>query len=302
MMNRRHLLRTLALAGIGSVLPRPLSARAFGEGALRFMVLGDWGTGGTLQKQVAAGMAAVADKARPTAMLSVGDNIYNAGVESVDDPQWQTKFERVYAAPSLAVPWWAILGNHDYRGNVRAQIDYHQRNPRWNMPSTYWKTSFTADDAVTKVDVLGLDTQQLTNKASGWKDQLAWLEKTMGTSTATWRLVLGHHPIRSYGHYGDTPLLVRELRPLLDQGMADIYFCGHEHDLQVIQHADDSFLCAISGAGGGTRTTKQGTYSKFAASHGGFMSVEVSARRLDLVVHNTSGSGVYACQRERRSK
>ena len=302
MMNRRHLLRTLALAGIGSVIPRPLTAFGAVEGAVRFLVVGDWGTGGTLQKQVAAGMATVAGRARPTAILSVGDNIYNSGVDSVDDPQWQTKFERVYDAPSLAVPWWAILGNHDYRGNVRAQIDYHRRNPRWNMPNTYWKTSFQSDDDVTKIDVLGLDTQQLTTKASGWKDQLTWLETMLGTSTATWRLVLGHHPMRSYGHYGDTPLLVRELRPLLEQGMTDMYFCGHEHDLQVIQHPEDGFLCAVSGAGAGTRPSKQGPHTKFAASHGGFMSVKVTAHRLDLVVHNTSGSSVYACHRERRRK
>jgi acid phosphatase len=300
MMQRRQLLRTLAIAGIGSVIPRPLQALRLGKGALQFLVVGDWGTGGALQRAVAAGMATVAASKLLDAILSVGDNIYTNGVDSVDDPQWQTKFEHIYAAPALAVPWWAILGNHDYRGSVTAQIDYHRKNPRWNMPATYWRHTFRTDDDVTSVDVLGLDTQQLLTKATGWQQQVAWVEQTLGTSTARWRFVLGHHPMRSYGHYGDTPVLVREIQPILNRHAADMYVSGHDHDLQVIRHPDDSFLSAVSGAGGGVRKTQQGSHSLFAAAHGGFMSLSVDARHLDLHVHRADGAIVHHVRRQPR--
>jgi tartrate-resistant acid phosphatase type 5 len=307
MASRRHVLRSLGFAALGGLALRPLSASVplwsmADQGAVRFLVLGDWGTGGSLQKKVAAGMAVAAAKERPTAILSVGDNIYNSGVGSVDDPQWTSKYTSIYAAPELAVPWWAILGNHDYRGNVDAQVQYHQRNPRWNMPARYWHHTFPSADGVTNVHVIGLDTQQLTTQAAGWKDQLAWFERVAGTSKATWRLVLGHHPIRSYGHYGDSSLLLRELQPLLERTMTDVYFCGHEHDLQVIEHPADGLLYAVSGAGGGTRNTKQGPHSLFAASHGGFMSVSIDNRLLMLHVHDASGAVVFTHQRQLRSR
>lgn len=288
MMHRRTLLRQLGLVAVAGVMPRPLWSLLPG-GEVAFLVVGDWGTGGKLQRAVADGMAAVAARLRPTAVLSVGDNIYPNGVESVDDPQWQTKFERIYHHEALRLPWWAVLGNHDYRSSVEAQIAYHGKNPRWNMPARYYRTEF-AVDPVTMTSVYGLDTQQLVTKADGWRDQLSWLDRTMGTDKAAWRIVVGHHPIRSHGHYGDNALLVKELRPLLRAHGADVYFCGHEHDLQVVQHPDDGFLCAVSGAGGGVRKTKRGPHSLYAGSHGGFMSYRCDAQRRTLRIHDATGA------------
>ena len=48
-------------------------------------------------------------------MQLLGDNIYDSGVTSVTDPQWQTKFEIPYMGVNL--PFYVVLGNHDYGGN-----------------------------------------------------------------------------------------------------------------------------------------------------------------------------------------
>lgn len=34
-------------------------------------------------------------------------------------------------------------------------------------------------------------------------------------STAKWKIVVGHHPIKSNGHHGDTQELVAQLLPIL---------------------------------------------------------------------------------------
>ncbi|MEK7755630.1 MAG: hypothetical protein AAB385_00250, partial [Planctomycetota bacterium] len=63
----------------------------------RFMVVGDMGTGRPDQYKVAAAMAQRAKSDHVDFILTVGDNIYEDGVSSVDDPQWKTKFEDVYS-------------------------------------------------------------------------------------------------------------------------------------------------------------------------------------------------------------
>lgn len=64
-------------------------------------------------------------------IISVGDNFYTNGVASVDDPMWKTSFEDIYKGANLFIDWYPVLGNHDYRGNPQAQIDYSKRSRRW---------------------------------------------------------------------------------------------------------------------------------------------------------------------------
>src|SRR5262245_60003455 len=79
---------------------------------LRFIAVGDTGRGDDGIRAVAAAMKDVCDHRGCDFILLLGDNIYYAGVDSVTDPQWQTKFEEPYAAIDL--PFYAALGNHDY--------------------------------------------------------------------------------------------------------------------------------------------------------------------------------------------
>ena len=50
--------------------------------------------------------------------------MYDEGVTSEDDPQFQAKFEDTFPAASLQIPWYLVGGNHDYYGNIDAQIEY----------------------------------------------------------------------------------------------------------------------------------------------------------------------------------
>lgn len=42
-------------------------------------------------------------------------------------------------------------------------------------------------------------------------------------SNAKWKIVVGHHTIRSVGHHGDTEELVKELLPILEVTMLFLY-------------------------------------------------------------------------------
>ena len=47
-------------------------------------------------------------------------------------------FESVYTDPSLECDWYVALGNHDYKGEVQAEIAYSKISRRWNMPARYF--------------------------------------------------------------------------------------------------------------------------------------------------------------------
>jgi tartrate-resistant acid phosphatase type 5 len=56
-------------------------------------------------------------------IINLGDSFYPAGVESVTDPQWYSRFESIFDPDILNMPFYSILGNHDYQGNINAQLD-----------------------------------------------------------------------------------------------------------------------------------------------------------------------------------
>lgn len=286
-MIRRQFLTTLAL-GIAIGPHKGLAALGAAQSSSIY-VIGDWGTGGKLQRRVAEGMRKrIATKGAPSLILSVGDNIYADGVSSVDDPQWDAKYASVYKG--ISIPWWAILGNHDHRGNVDAQIAYSRKNPLWNMPSRTWTTTVPVTSS-TSLGITGIDTTPLLQKQDGWKKQLEWLDETLAASSATVNIVAGHHPMRSYGHYGDSTFLITHLKPILDKHKVRLYASGHDHDLQAIKHPADAFGCLISGAGGGTRPSKRGEHTAAFHEGGGFAELCIaSSGELAVTICDADGN------------
>jgi len=231
--------------------------------ALSFLVLGDWGRGGTnLQREVAAQMAKAAAAYGAKFVITTGDNFYQSGVSSVDAPAWRKSFEDVYVQPELQVPWYPTVGNHDHRGNPQVQVDYSRKSKRWRMPALYY--SFTRELPGGGVaEFFLLDTESLVNRSRNEANpQWRWLEDGLARSKADWRVVVGHHPVYSEGSmHGNTPDLVRKLKPLLDRYRVQLYLNGHDHDLQHI--VVDGVNYVTSGAGSKTRTTRSGPHSRF---------------------------------------
>lgn len=281
----------------------PFTAESFRDSAaIRFLVVGDWGTGASAQKRVAAQMCAKAGAEKPAFILSTGDNIYNSGVSSVDDPQWKTKFEDVYTCPELALPWYAILGNHDHRGSIQAQIDYHNKNTRWNMPDRYYRVRMTAQDS-TALDLFVIDTDPLNRKDAAFTaQQNAWLRGELAASKARWKIVVGHHMIRSHGGYGDQEYMIQAVKPLLDEFSVDVYINGHDHDLQYLKAPEDRFYCLISGNGGESRNTAYGANTIFAATNGGFHYIAVTRSRIYIEFVAIDGATTFAASIHKSAK
>src|SRR5690242_21740861 len=79
----------------------------------RCAVIGDTGTGGRPQHEVAARMAEVHRESPLDSVLMLGDNLY--GGQKAKD--YRGKFELPYAKLlDAGVPFYAVLGNHDDPG------------------------------------------------------------------------------------------------------------------------------------------------------------------------------------------
>jgi tartrate-resistant acid phosphatase type 5 len=252
-----------------------------GDRTIRFAVIGDSGDASDRQFAVAAAMRDVCAREGCDFIVTTGDNIYDSGVQGVDDPQWETKFEAPYR--DLRVPFHPVMGNHDYGGELLGRdipglgnefykgeinVEYTAYSERWRMPATHY--ALVRDH----VGFLFLDTvsAMFDDRENG--DQREWYPDALEElGDAEWVIAVGHHPVRSNGLHGNVgrydtievgdreipnpiPLLDgRNLVPFFDEvvcGTVDLYFAGHDHNLQWLDEPEA--LCGaeliVSGAGG----------------------------------------------------
>ena len=83
-------------------------------------------------------MAAIA---KTDFILLLGDNFYWDGVKNVDDARFDDTFQATFNQNLVNLrnmTFWMQSGNHDYRGNISAQIKYSSRQDRWKFPALWY--------------------------------------------------------------------------------------------------------------------------------------------------------------------
>ncbi|MEJ2760547.1 MAG: tartrate-resistant acid phosphatase type 5 family protein [Gammaproteobacteria bacterium] len=299
-MLRRTFLLLLALAAACPSGP----ARADAQERLSFLVIGDWGKQGNRpQKRVAAAMDALAARIHVDFIVSTGDNFYPAGVKSPDDPHWRKTFEEVYDLPHLkSLPWYVSLGNHDYLGDVRAEIAYGKTHSRWRLPAPYYSHSFSSASPLAQL--FFLDTNAFIayyrarpdryNRidAADTGGQLNWLRRQLRESRAVWKIVIGHHPVYSSGFHGDTRELKTLLPPLFRQFGVQAYFSGHDHDLEYYRPPGGTAYI-VSGGGSGHRWIWSRRAGRFTAATSGFVHVALDRDSMTVRFFDEKGRELY---------
>jgi acid phosphatase len=267
------------------------AAAAPTQNGLQWMfALGDWGSGGPGQKAVAATLERAASRYHPRHVLLLGDNFYETGVTGVSDPQWQTKFEAMYVGPDLQIPFYAVLGNHDYLtpGSADAEVAYSALSTRWRMPQRYYTLVDTVwlDQARSvTVRYVALETDALVRGVQV-DEQLSWLDSVLTVNTADWTVAFGHHPMFGSGAYGDTPVLDQLVQPRFETGGVQVYLAGHAHNLQVIG-SRNGITYVISGGGAGIdllQPLQPMAGLQFGRMAGGFVAIGVGANELAVDV------------------
>ena len=289
-----------------------LTGAAVSFSQIRLFVANDLGRDGYYeQKPIAELMGRMAEQDDVEAVLALGDTHHYMGVESVTDPLWITNFELIYSHPELQVPWYPILGNHEYRGNTQAVIDYSQVSRRWQMPARYYSKVFEDDgvslrvvfvDTTPLIDKYHKDTADYPDVAQQNMDaQLDWLDKELAQAKENWVVVVGHHPI-----YADTPKsssertdLQQRLDPILRRHQVNMYICGHIHNFQHVRIAGTRMDYVVNSSGSLSRQeVKPIEGTVFVSGEPGFSILSGTKESLRLEMINQQGKVIHTVEQK----
>jgi predicted phosphodiesterase len=245
-------------------------------GSLKFAVLGDFGTGGRPEYELADQMARLLSRFKLDLVVLVGDNLY--GSERPQD--FERKFEIPYK-PVLdaGVRFYGALGNHD----AREQRDYKL----FNMDGKLYY-SFKAPRQ--KVRFFMLDSTYPV------PEQIDWLEKELKGSNDAWKIAVFHHPIYSSGGRHGSDLKLREtLEPLFLRYDVSVVLSGHDHFYERIkpQHGIAYFVVGSGGQlAAGDIQPGTGLTAKGFDTDRAFMAVEIDGDTMSFNAISRTGTVV----------
>ncbi len=225
-----------------------------------FYLLGDMGTGLEDQYKVSSSLEnnISQNKNKDLFICGLGDNIYEEGCNCIDDNQFIKKFEEPYQNINDKIKFYMSLGNHDYgynlwdlKGNSIHQIDYgiqsQKKGKKWYMPSRYY--TFTKGD----IDFFVIDTNFVNQTKNEIEDQIKYLVEKLNSSKKKWKILYGHHTLRSVGGHGNAEKEMEDFsHQLLEKSSFDIYMCGHDHNKQLINTTinNKDITLIVCGTGG----------------------------------------------------
>merc|ERR1719445_101078 len=165
----------------------------------------------------------------------------------------------------MEVPWYAVLGNHDWMGNPQAELD-KSKSGNWNLPKFFYTRNHTIGNTTHLVAWVHIETNLIfygpngENSAmkknfakEGWKSSedvdthLARVEKMLKqVQNSTWIFAVGHQINlgKICSHIGK----MASLATLFEKYGVDAYFGGHTHALAF--RASNSVSYYLTGGGG----------------------------------------------------
>jgi predicted phosphodiesterase len=207
----------------------PLGAQVFlpmKSGSVRFLVIGDAGTGGREQYEVANQIVRYGKTFPFTFAIMLGDNIY--GSERPQD--FDRKFTRPYKTLlDAGIEFNAALGNHD---------DPNQRYYKpFNLGGNRYRTFKKGNVRFFVIDSNYLDPEQLK-----------WLDKELAASGSDWKIAYFHHPLYTTARRGPEVEVRAVLEPLFVKHGVDVVFTGHEHIYERYKPQKGIYYFTVGGA------------------------------------------------------
>lgn len=227
---------------------------------LSFIGIGDWGSA-SIHDYHRANAIAVSEAmtkfslANPVDfVVNTGDNFYYCGIQNITDPQINEDYTQIYK--KMTMPWYSVLGNHDYGFNPQCQTELNKVIPNWVMDGRYYHR--VIQSSTEKLHLIMLDTNPCVNAYRGtnklkWDPcgslypiclptkepchfhenivqqdcslQQKWFVDTMNTiPDDEWVVVVGHHRADQIDN--------QDFQTLLDSPKVKMYINGHVHILE----------------------------------------------------------------------
>ena len=284
------------------------------KGDVNLFIANDLGRNGYYeQKTIAELMGVMGETIGPEAVVAAGDVHHFEGVVSTQDPLWMTNYELIYSHPELMITWLPVLGNHEYRGNTQAVLDYRNISRRWEMEGRYYTKVY--DDNGVSIRLVLIDTTPLINRyhnSSTYPDvdsqdidaQLKWIDKTLNEATEDWVIVAGHHPM-----YADTKKdlieqkdMQERLLPILQRYKSKVamYVCGHIHNFQHIRRGNDGIDYVVNSSASLARKVNPTEGTIFCSSAEGFSVVSATKKQLNLYMIDKKGEVIHKVEKTKK--
>ncbi|MGI9603363.1 MAG: metallophosphoesterase family protein [Acidimicrobiales bacterium] len=248
---------------------------------ITFAVLGDNGTGGRNQMDVARQMAQTYQATPYGLVLLVGDISYYG---SIDD-RWDEVFVEPYTPLiDAGVEWELAIGNHELSekksDSAAAEIEAQLR--AFGKPGTYYS------EVHGPMEVFVLDTSIPLATGEGGPEQLAWLEEALVASQARWKVAIMHQPPYSSGSHGSHMAVREAVEPLFIEHGVDIAFTGHDHHYERTT-PQSGVVWVVSGAGAKRSRVGESDFTAHAESTLQFMLVEIDGDTMVVEAITTDG-------------
>jgi tartrate-resistant acid phosphatase type 5 len=263
------------------------------KGVIRFAVIGDYGSGDHVAKQVAQ----MVESWKPAFITTVGDNNYPTGqAETID--QNIGRFFHAYISPykgnygtgATTNRFFPIIGHRDWDSpqGLQPYLDYFE------LPGNERYYEF----AQGPVHFFMLDTDQREpDGASANSIQGRWLERKLAESKAAWKLVFAHHAPYSSGRVPD----FEHMRWPFKAWGADAVLSGYYHVYERLSVEDIPYF--VNGMGGafisGFGETDARSRFRYDADNGAML-VDAIETRMTFRFVNRDGRIVdeYALERD----
>ena len=302
----------LALISVCTFAQAQLTDYSIFDQKFNFYIANDLGRNGYYdQKPIAELMGTMGEEVGPEFVLATGDIHHFEGVRSVNDPLWMTNYELIYSHPELMIDWFPLLGNHEYRGNTQAVLDYSNISRRWTMPARYYTKTFEDNGAT--IRILWVDTAPMIDKyrndsetypdacKQDYQQQLSWIDSVLTAAKEDWVIVAGHHPI-----YAETPKdeseradMQARLDPILRKHKVDMYICGHIHNFQHVRVPGSNIDYITNSSGSLSRKVKPIEGTVFCSPASGFSIVSANKKTLELRMIDKDGNVLHTVTRNK---
>jgi len=279
----------------------PIRVEPRTPGRLRFLALGDVGTGDADQARVAATVRRLCEEQPPDFVVFLGDTFYEAGLSGPDDPLFERLFESQYG--QLGVPCFGIAGNHDVKRDALPLVLCTLRSRTWRMPNFHYgftvPPSAAGSTPIARFFLLNTNLNLL---------ELIRLRRELQPDARLWTFVMGHHSLYANGAEGDWDWPGRRYWHRHLGPFTDFYVSGHNHQLEHLRVTGLATDYVVSGAGGshyrahvarGARFKRSRAESLFVYRDNGLAAFDVTAGRVRVSYLDADGRQLHAFERTR---
>lgn len=211
----------------------------------RIWVLGDPGTGSTVQTAVRDAYYNFTGTRHTDIWLMLGDNAYSSGT----DTEYTSKVFNIYPSMFRKSVLWPTIGNHDAVSAdslTQTGVYYdaftlprqHEAGGVASGTEAYYSFDYG------NIHFVSLDSEETDRSPGG--AMANWLTQDLQNNTKDWLVVFFHHPPYSKGsHNSDTETKLIEMRvnflPILENYGVDLVLCGHSHSYERSKFIDGHY-------------------------------------------------------------